>query len=387
MLSSLIKERLENRPIKNQKNKRYLLRETYQRQDRYPRTSVHYKAEDVSIWQFIRPSKVASNKELMKKNILMLSCFVLTASFSKSTYAYISGYTKLHRKNTGTVVDLIGHSYESLKRISVGELLLMGPECAFQRLFATEQKFLNSIRKWEAESTTCDLIWETALCDDWNLSARYFWCLLSMPSFFKLTTMNYVHFIPANRHRDCGFNTLFNLYQGKTRLRPQNLTGCSFDNPAPLAPEVAQEIEQMSGTTTWQNYKAARKRVIKNLKEFFAPWYHEQIKIQYEKALLHNSFSGALCALEILSHLLISKADRIVVCAGDWHCLNVSLFLEHNGFEILYSKHNPREDGVVKELAVSDLDPLEHRELQTALPSPSFLDAAQSALRGICPFF
>ena len=277
--------------------------------------------------------------------------------------------------------------------LSQGELFLMGPILAFQKLFPTEQKLLQSIRTWEAGENPCDLIWETGLSDCW-IPMTQCWCLLSMASFFKLTTLKHVRFIPADRHRECGFNSLFNLYKEKIQLCPQNLTGCSFDNPAPLAPEIAQEIEEVSGTATSKNYKATRKRVIQSLKEFFALWHHERTKIPAEE-IFRNSRWNALCEIEILSHLLSSRARRIAVYAGGSHCSNISLFLEHNGFEKIYSKCNPiryepvQKRGSARAARFStrvgrlDLGPLRHRELQNDAPSSSFLGAA---LRSVWPF-
>ncbi len=82
--------------------------------------------------------------------------------------------------------------------------------------------------------------------------------------------------------------------------------------------------------------------------------------------------------------MLASKARRIVVYAGGWHCSNSALFLERNGFEILYSKVNTGldEEEELKELAVSDLDPLEHREFDST-SSSGFIRTAYNYVRGI----
>ncbi len=308
----------------------------------------------------------------------ILASMALIISFSPSAQGYVIAYTKLYRKNTDTIVDLIYDCHMPSKEVKAAELHLLGPKLASHKLFPTEQKVLNLIRAWEKKGSECDLIWETAICDYWPPSI---WCLLTMASFFKLHKMKSVHFIPADYHRECGFNSLFALYERDTRLCPQNLTGCSFDNPAPLSAKLAEEIEQVSGTATWQDYKSMRKRVVKTVKDYFEPWSREQSKLMCQE-LYGNFFFYTLCDIEILSHLLASKARRIVVYAGGWHCSNIALFLERNGFEILYSRGETGPNLESKELAVSDLDPLEHREFTTT-SSSTFIKIAYDYVQEI----
>ena len=132
----------------------------------------------------------------MEKRALTGMLIVLAILFSRPLYGYICGYEKLYRKGTDTMVDLLFDQPESPPGVSAGELFLMGPQIAFPKFYTTEQILLECIRSWEAKSSAWDLIWETNPQDNWAPMLQS-WYLLNMASFFKLSTLKHLRFIPS----------------------------------------------------------------------------------------------------------------------------------------------------------------------------------------------
>lgn len=292
----------------------------------------------------------------------LVSILGVVGAFSSSTTAYVYEYKKLYRESTHTTIDLLYDIHVSVPHMSLEEFLKQTPKQAMKKLYPTEQKFLETLYTWEASGSRCDLVWETASCpeDPWNpVNPRF----IVLHSFFKIWDMKYVRFIAADRNRKCGFNSLFPIASQGTLVYNSNGTGCSFDNPAPLSPKTVKNILKASGEATWRRYKKFYTNAIKKLKDYFRVPYFNKLTLDDQKDLMENDTFHALCDLEILSHVLASKAPKVAVYAGGWHCDNISKFLESDGFKVVYHQENVG----CKELPVAALKPLGEDKLTCPL--------------------
>lgn len=276
----------------------------------------------------------------------------LGISIPCSVKAYVYGYKKLYKKHTRTTIDLIYDTHVPIPQIGVEQFLKLDSQTALATLYPTEQKILRTIRRWEANRCGYDLIWETPSV------SNYHWtpdtpCFIALPLFFHLLDMKYVRFISADRYRNCGFNTLFSLNNGA--YQATNLTGCSFDNPAPLSARSSFMIERISGTHVLRAYNALHARVVSNLRNYFGKFYYQKMPVDFLKDFHQNDVFHELCDIEMLAHILSSTAERIVVYAGGWHCTNIAAFLEKNGWGEVYHQKNY----CFHELPVLALAPLE----------------------------
>ncbi len=284
----------------------------------------------------------------------MLVGMVLSA-LSHSARAYVYEYKKLYRESTRTMIDLLYDRHVSIPDVNIEQFLELDPKVAKKKLYLTEQKVLETLSTLSRNCSTCDLVWETASRSDdfWSpVNPRF----IVLHSFFRIGSMRNIRFIAADRHRKCGFISLFRVFDNGSLLNSFNSTGCSFDDPIPLSSADSVRILEASGYVTWMRYNTCREKAIKDLKSYFRVAYYNRRALDYTKDFVENDAFHALCDLEILSHVLASKSQRVVVYAGGWHCENVSEFLKKNGFRELCHQRNPS----CKELPVWALAPFEH---------------------------
>ncbi len=279
--------------------------------------------------------------------------FALLGAFSHSTRAYVYEYKKLYKENTHTTIDLLYDMHVSVPGISSKQFLRLPPEVAVMKLYPTEQKVLEALYKLNDSRSTCDLIWEAftrTKCLMSPVDSRF----ITLPSFFKIWDLRYVRFIPADRHRKCGFNSLFTVFNEGEFMPSSNETGCSFNDPAPISEATTRRIMQESGYATWMRYNDLRTIKINDFKSYFGDAYFKRRALDYRKDFHKNDAFDSLCDLEILSHILASEAQSVVVYAGGLHCEKVSEFLEENGYKIRYHQR-----ASYKELPVCALAPFE----------------------------
>ncbi len=279
--------------------------------------------------------------------------FTLLGSFSHSARAYVYEYKKLYKENTHTTIDLLYDVHFPVPGIDSKHFLQLDPKEAAKKLYPTEQKVLETLYKLRDSDTTCDLIWETASRTNevWNPLKT---CFISLTSFFTMWDMKYVRFIPADTNRSWVFNNLFQVFNRGESMCSSNATGCSFEDPAPLSKEAIGKIMQESGYATWMRYNDLRTIKINDFKSYFGDAYFKRRALDYRKDFHKNDAFDSLCDLEILSHILASEAQSVVVYAGGLHCEKVSEFLEENGYKIRYHQR-----ASYKELPVCALAPFE----------------------------
>ncbi len=279
---------------------------------------------------------------------------LLVGVFSGSTEAYVREYKKLYRENTRTTVDLMYDIHIPIPGMPVDQFLKLDPKIAQGKLYPTERKFLEIMRRWNASRYSCDLIWESPASHgfEWTPTDS---CFIGLTSFFQLWDMKHVRYIPADRHRNCGFNSLFPVLMNGVETSGCNKTGSTFGNPAPLSAELTRMIERVSGPRALKQYKDLCAKVSGNLKKYFNTHYYCKVPVDFLKDFHYNDQFHELCDIEILGHILSSTTQRIVVYAGGWHCKNVSEFLEKNGYKVVCHQSNPSRE----ELPVHVLAPLE----------------------------
>ncbi len=280
--------------------------------------------------------------------------FALLGTFSHSARAYVYEYKKLYKEDTHTTIDLLYDVHVVTPGIQSNQFLQLNPAVAAKKLYPTERKILETLYKLKDSRSNCDLIWETSsrMRGPWNpVDSRF----MTLSSFFNIWDLGNVRFIPADRYRKCGFNSLFTILKKGSVVRGCNLIGSSFDDPAPLSEDAVARIVQESGYATWLRYNDFRLKITNNLKNYYRDAYYKRRALDYAKDFRKNYAYDSLCDLEILSHILASKAQSVVVYAGGWHCRNVSEFLEKNGYRVLYHQRNPW----CKELPVRALAPFE----------------------------
>ncbi len=179
----------------------------------------------------------------MKIRAFLLSLIIL-GMISGSSKAYVYGYKKLYRKSTNTVVELLYDYHQPIADIIPREFYKLDLNTAIKKFYPTEQKFLEVLQKWEADSFECDLIWEKAAFPEF-LSEVF----IGMPPFLGIDKMKHVNYIPADNHRQYGFYKLFSVDESsrwkencssfsciakKHIQSPQpSLTKSSFFDPAP----------------------------------------------------------------------------------------------------------------------------------------------------------
>ncbi|MBA3752188.1 hypothetical protein H0X06_05370 [Candidatus Dependentiae bacterium] len=289
----------------------------------------------------------------MKIYTLLLNLGIIV-NFSIDLDARVYGYQKLNREKTNTTIDILYDVHSSVPHITIDKFFRLDRETAKKRLYPTEQKCMKFFEEWSKDGHTLDLIWEDSSCGYDYLTPRNP-CFISLAPFFRIDKLSCIRFICADRYRRCGFTSLFSIMKDGKKVRDLNLTCCSFKNPAPLSSEIVSAIQRSSGVCTWLNFKSFYERVIKEVKDYFRPYYESGSTVEYKKHFTNNYFYHALCDVEILSHVLASQSKRIVVYAGGWHCKNIADFLIRNGFSVVYSKISSRKT----ELDVRDLSFLE----------------------------
>ncbi|MBA2307553.1 hypothetical protein H0W26_05460 [Candidatus Dependentiae bacterium] len=253
--------------------------------------------------------------------------------------AYVYEYKKLYREATRTTIDLMYDLHEPVKGMTSEQFLALDKWTAEKKLYPTEQKVLEVLRRWNANRYKCEVIWESPASSDYRCTPVNP-CFIGLHSFFGIEKMPYIRYIPADRHRSCGFNSLFSVKdKGVDMLRP-NLTNCSFDDPAPLSFAVDRAIKRGGGLPVWSQYKNLYSKVIRNLKSYFWRAYYTKEVLDFRKDFHTNDAFHELCDIEILSHILASAAQRIVVYAGGWHCRNIAEFLEKNDYKVVCHQQN-----------------------------------------------
>lgn len=281
---------------------------------------------------------------------LFLFSLGIAGGVLRDSKAYVYGYKRIYRESTNTTVDLLYDIQIPVPDLTTEEFCALSCEEAKKKLYPTEQKILNFLQEWEKNGYACDLIWESAASKS---SYTYYYppvtpCFLGLDTFFGLTSMKSLTFIPSNMHRTFGFFSLFEVLddQGKRKFDYKeeggelkygyNATHCSFEDPAPLSSLAKRDILRYSGVKTWHQFHDLRSRVIKDIQSYYSVSYSTTKKLSYTKDFLENPRAYALCDIEILSHVLASQALRVIVYADGAHCLKVSEFLEQNGFSCLY---------------------------------------------------
>ena len=319
-----------------------------------------------------------------------IGCFI---PYSK---AYLYAYKRVFRESTNTTVDLLYDIHIPVPDITIEQFSALTREEAKKKLYPTEQKILHLFQEWERNGYTCDLIWESSGS---RSSHSYYYYppatpyFLGLDTFFGLMDMRSIRFIHSDLHRIFGFFSLFEVINDKEERcfsykdmwgnlkYGLNFTNCSFEDPAPLPDSLRRDIYKVSGGKVWHHFQNFRSQVIQALQNHFRESYSTTKKLSYTKDFIENWVAWGLCDIEILSHVLASKASRVIVYAGGAHCSKVSHFLEQNGFSCLYAAVPSNEcyTEIYPELSLECLDLFEdppfedaplHRRLVSYMQAP-----------------
>lgn len=266
--------------------------------------------------------------------------------------AFVYEYRRLYRPGRGVTIDLLYDVHVPIPGITTEQLITMNHHSAAAKLYPTEQKVLSVLHSLDKRNIKCDLIWESATGDGFYTTPTQP-CFIGLDWFFKLSSFKNIKFIPADRNRHCGFNSLFSVREGASEQRTgYNLTGCSFDNPAPLPVGADNAIQMASGAVAWKEYAAFRSSALKKLKDYFSTAFRFNLSLDYTKDLHTNDLFHSLCDIEMLFYMLSSKSSRIIVYGGGWHCENLFRFAQRIGFKTVHHEYNRYKE----ELPVQALD-------------------------------
>ena len=270
---------------------------------------------------------------------LFLFLLSVLSGFASDNKAYVYGYKRFYSESTHTTIDLLYDMHAPVPNCTTEEFCALSREEAKKKLYPTEQKILNVLQEWEEKGYSCDLIWESLFSGKENYYLPGAPNLLGLDKFFGLTDLQSISFIPSDLYRYFGFFSLFVVLDEQGNPRSSyNEAQCSFEDPAPLLDSCKRGIYKNYGDTVWQNFQNLRSQVIKDVQEYFRESYSTDKTISYAKDFMQNPVAYLLCDVEILSHLLASKASRVIVYAGGAHCRRIAEFLEHNDdFLCLYT--------------------------------------------------
>lgn len=237
---------------------------------------------------------------------------VLTTVFSQGAYGWLSGYTML----VGQRTIHIGHDVHDNVRGVKKKHIKKKSGALDRKLYPTESRFLQELEKLNSasKSQAVDVVWETP-------SRR-----IEKGAFISLG-----YGVVQKHYKN------LNLIVSDTfrnRFEDQFLDGyrdaAVFNDPAPLSKAQIAAIRKNSGEQAWQSFSEFRNSVIQGLQAKFLPHFKrgDQLSEDYFEEL---DIFDSLADVELLSHILASSKQTVIVYAGGWHSEYIVQFLASLG--------------------------------------------------------
>lgn len=257
----------------------------------------------------------------MNKNNFLLILAVLVPCILN---AFPYGYKRLTKE--GVTVTLVYDTHELLPGTSVEEMNRLPFDQAKTKLFASELRFIEALEWLNMLNEPTDIIWE-AYPD--SIPAKPTFLQLA-PQWIRNQFRN-LRFIYADRQR-VSFDSLFFL---KGQL--PNYMEATPDDLLPFSRQRLNELLNNYNEVIWYTYK----RLYENTKRELENQFRDHLRTRnrsYDSDALKQLLNKCkarhdITNLEILYHIITSKARKIIVYAGGFHCEKITRFLcEHAGF-------------------------------------------------------
>ncbi len=267
---------------------------------------------------------------------------VLLFSVSSSP-AYVNGYIKFYGAATKTIIDVIFDSHEDSPTHTYDEISSLEYADIKNALWATEKTTLEAFEYLNDYSPhPIDLVWESSPTDP---SRRP---MLISADWIVKNRFSRIHF----KHADTWRDDFAHLFLRRRKLR----YGVSLENPVPVGSKTYQLIKNQVGPSVTQAFNELRERVKCEARDYYKPHFTRKRRGYnfWDTHIRNNDIYDAIADIEMLSHILSSNKRRIILYAGNWHCANISDFLEANGFTVIYEVVDTSES----ELYTHELSPL-----------------------------